>query len=66
MSFTAEELMRIGDKHRKRTQYPYAIKTKYGKQMSQVYVPNLSLKPTLAPSLNNQPNYYRPSVRKLT
>ena len=44
--FTAQELMDLAFKHKKVRQYPYAVKTRYGKQLGEQFVPNQSYNPS--------------------
>lgn len=38
--------MDIAFKHRKPRQYPYAVKTRYGKQLGEMFVPNMTYTPS--------------------
>jgi hypothetical protein len=61
MSLTIEDFKRIGAKKSKLTAYPYAVKTKYGKQMKEEFVP--IYKPSGPRTLNTGANNNRPPVR---
>lgn len=61
--FTAEELMKIAEKHKKVRVFPYMLKTKYGKSLGEEYIPNPNYKPSDPRTLNTGLNNYRPPVR---